>query len=66
MTLATVPWWRWLLSGAAWWFGVLMMLCAYHWPRSSAPGVELVRDIVIPFGFALLGGAALITGFALL
>jgi hypothetical protein len=59
------PWWHWPLAFCALFFGGTMALCAVHWPRSPTPGVEFVRDIVIPVGFALVASAALITGFAL-
>ena len=60
------PWWHWPLAYCALFFGGLMTLCAIHWPRSPAPGVEFMQDIVIPLGFALLACVGLVGGFALL
>jgi hypothetical protein len=67
LTLAELPpWWHWPLGFAAFFIAGAMTLCAYHWPRSPTPGVEFVRDIVIPVGFALLACASLVGGYALL
>jgi hypothetical protein len=64
--IAMLSWWHWPLALAFLWLGGIMVLCAYHWPRSPTSGVEFVRDILIPSSFALLAGIAFIAGFALM
>lgn len=59
------PWWHLPLAFCVLFFGGTMMLCAVHWPRSPAPGVEFMQDIVIPLGFTLLACAGIIAGYAL-
>jgi hypothetical protein len=60
------PWWHWPLAFCALFLGATMALCAVHWPRSLAPGVKFVQDIVIPLGFALFACGGIIGGYALL
>lgn len=60
------PWWHLPLAFCAFFIGGTMMLCAVHWPRSPTPGIEFVRDIVIPFSFTLLACAGIIGGYTLL
>jgi hypothetical protein len=60
------PWWHWPLGFCALYLGMTMALCAVHWPRSTAPGVEFIQDIVIPLGFTLLACGGIVGGYALL
>jgi len=64
--MVMLVWWHLPLGYASLWLGALLVLCAYHWPRSRASGVEFGRDIVIPALYALLAGLALVAGYALL
>jgi hypothetical protein len=60
------PWWHLPLSFCAFYFGGTMALCAVYWPRSPTPGIEFMRDFVIPLGFTLFACSGIIGGLALL
>jgi len=63
---ALPPWWHLPLALCALIFGHTMAICAVVWPRSASPGIEFVRDIVIPAVFAVLACASVIGGVELL